>query len=137
MKKLICFYLVIFVAVFAFAINEDLETKTANTVTRQNMPVIILDAGHGGFDGGAVSGNILEKDINRVGRYYYANRNYIYTNKKLGTKKDLLKAYINKGVLEPIKILKNARDHKLYRLSVSIKGTVKGTTFHPKVEKYD
>lgn len=80
---------------------------------------------------------ILEKDINRVGRYYYANRNYIYTNKKLGTKKDLLKAYINKGVLEPIKILKNARDHKLYRLSVSIKGTVKGTTFHPKVEKYD
>ncbi|MGN0173172.1 MAG: N-acetylmuramoyl-L-alanine amidase [Acutalibacteraceae bacterium] len=64
MKKLICFYLVIFVAVFAFAINEDLETKTANTVTKQNMPVIILDAGHGGFDGGAVSGNILEKDIN-------------------------------------------------------------------------
>ena len=28
------------------------------------MPKIILDAGHGGFDGGAVSGEVLEKNIN-------------------------------------------------------------------------
>ncbi len=79
---------------------------------------------------------VLEKDINRIGRYYYANRNYIYTNKKLGTKKELIKAYISKGILEPIKILKNAKDHKLYRLKVSIKGTTKGILFNPTVEKY-
>lgn len=79
---------------------------------------------------------ILEKDMNRIKRYYYANRNYIYTNKKLGSKKELIKAYINKGILEPIKILKNAKDHKLFRLKTSLRGTMKGATFHPKVEKY-
>lgn len=79
---------------------------------------------------------VLEKDINRVKRYYYANRNYIYTNRKLGSKKELFKAYISKGIFEPIKILKNAEDHKFYRLKVSFKGTIKGMTFHPKVEKY-
>lgn len=79
---------------------------------------------------------VLEKDINRVKRYYYANRNYIYTNRKLGSKKELVKAYIRKGILEPIKILKGSKDHKFYRLKVSFKGTIKGMTFHPKVEKY-
>ncbi|NLT58323.1 MAG: hypothetical protein GXX99_05100 [Clostridiales bacterium] len=28
------------------------------------MPVVVVDAGHGGFDGGAVSGGVLEKDLN-------------------------------------------------------------------------
>ena len=40
----------------------------AANVSNANKPVIIIDAGHGGADGGAVSndGKILEKDINLI-----------------------------------------------------------------------
>ena len=39
-----------------FAIASDADLKKS--------PVIILDAGHGGFDSGATSGSVVEKDIN-------------------------------------------------------------------------
>ncbi len=41
----------------------DIKAKPAmiNTVS---YPTVIVDAGHGGFDGGAVSGKTVEKDIN-------------------------------------------------------------------------
>ena len=39
-------------------------TEVANTIAKQEKPTIIVDAGHGGFDGGAVKGNLNEKDIN-------------------------------------------------------------------------
>lgn len=65
MKKLLCFCFAIFVAIFALALNEDCKFKSVNTVTKPNKaPTIILDAGHGGFDGGAVVGDVVEKDIN-------------------------------------------------------------------------
>lgn len=34
------------------------------SMTLDATPVIVLDAGHGGFDGGAVVGSVVEKDIN-------------------------------------------------------------------------
>ncbi len=64
MKRLACFLLVIPLVAVCIAFDNDFGIKTANTVVMAQKPVIILDAGHGGFDGGAVSGDIVEKDIN-------------------------------------------------------------------------
>ncbi|MBQ7128565.1 MAG: N-acetylmuramoyl-L-alanine amidase [Clostridia bacterium] len=65
MKKILCFFVsaVILIAVF-ISIRNNTAIKNANAVTKVTMPKIILDAGHGGFDGGAVSGEVLEKNIN-------------------------------------------------------------------------
>ena len=65
LKKILCFIIsaIILIAVF-ISIGNDNAVKDANAVTKVTMPKIILDAGHGGFDGGAVSGEVLEKNIN-------------------------------------------------------------------------
>ncbi len=65
LKKILCFFVsaVILIAVF-ISIRNNTAIKNANAVTKVTMPKIILDAGHGGFDGGAVSGEVLEKNIN-------------------------------------------------------------------------
>ncbi|GMM13177.1 glycosyltransferase family 2 protein [Lactobacillus amylovorus subsp. animalium] len=78
---------------------------------------------------------ILENDVNRIKRYYYANRNYIYTNKNLEGKKQFVKSLISKGIIEPVKILKYAKKHKVFKLKVSVTGTIKGLVFHPTVEQ--
>ena len=56
---------VIYLAVIAFGL---LMTVRAKTVPAFSMPlskkVVLIDAGHGGFDPGKVSGSSLEKDIN-------------------------------------------------------------------------
>lgn len=41
----------------------DVMAKPA-MISTADLPTVIIDAGHGGFDGGAVSGNTVEKDIN-------------------------------------------------------------------------
>ncbi len=79
---------------------------------------------------------ISEKEPTRIKRYYFANRNIIYTQRKLESKKELTKALINKAIFEPIKIIKYAKKDKIYRLRTSIRGTFKGLVFHPNVEKY-
>lgn len=57
----ILFSLLIFL--FSFFIKEDYINTVKNSSV--NPPTIIIDAGHGGFDGGAVSiDGSLEKDIN-------------------------------------------------------------------------
>lgn len=77
MKKLFCFITIIFVSIFSSNIKD---TKFAST--------ICIDAGHGGFDGGATRDNILEKDITLkaslyIGRFF-ENTGYkvIYTRTK-------------------------------------------------------
>lgn len=44
-------------------LNQRMETQTVS-VTMSNKPMVILDPGHGGFDGGAQGGGINEKEIN-------------------------------------------------------------------------
>ncbi|MDO5124881.1 MAG: N-acetylmuramoyl-L-alanine amidase [Ruminococcus sp.] len=70
-KKLltaICFGLMCtFVGVMGYNADKRLvlETASTNLSDATNKPVIVLDAGHGGPDGGCVSvNNMLEKDIN-------------------------------------------------------------------------
>lgn len=44
---------------------ESTQYASSNNLSSNNIPTIIIDAGHGGEDGGAVvQGDILEKDIN-------------------------------------------------------------------------
>ena len=44
---------------------ESTQDASSNNLSSNNIPTIIIDAGHGGEDGGAVvQGDILEKDIN-------------------------------------------------------------------------
>lgn len=65
MKKVLCFLVsaIIFLAVI-ISIKSNNAIKNANAVAKVAMPKIVLDAGHGGFDGGAVNGEVLEKNIN-------------------------------------------------------------------------
>ena len=61
------FISIILTATLFFVILTVESTKDASTnnISSYNSPVIIIDAGHGGEDGGAVvQDNILEKDIN-------------------------------------------------------------------------
>lgn len=54
----------VFVTLFSLIIIEVSNYVTASTVS-QHLPTIIIDAGHGGFDPGAVAGDgTVEKDIN-------------------------------------------------------------------------
>ena len=53
-----------FLVCFIF-INTATIYNVASVLTTEKKKIII-DAGHGGFDGGASNGNILEKDINLI-----------------------------------------------------------------------
>ena len=64
------FYLTIFIIYFAVALIMgnifDNTSKKVGAIPNFNTPAIIIDAGHGGEDGGAIAidGKTLEKDIN-------------------------------------------------------------------------
>ena len=66
MKKLLIILIPLFICsiifIFSFSIKKDVFTNKNST---NNQRVIIIDAGHGGFDGGAVAKDgTIEKDIN-------------------------------------------------------------------------
>ena len=71
-------FLVIYLAVsvllvFVSVKNHNTDSSCNYAASYDNKPVIIIDPGHGGIDGGAVSRTgILETDINLViSRYIY------------------------------------------------------------------
>ena len=64
MKRLICFLFALVLAMICWNIDSSFYIKSANAVAFSKKPIIIVDAGHGDFDGGAVKGDIIEKDIN-------------------------------------------------------------------------
>ncbi len=74
MKKIYILFLLLFISICVLALsfrvrNESL--KISNDITTEN--VIIIDAGHGGFDGGAIGANgTIEKNINLyISKYVY------------------------------------------------------------------
>lgn len=68
LEKLIFFFLMLAAAVLAviFVINPGFAGKTAVfTAGNKNSPILVIDAGHGGEDGGAVSSSgVRESSIN-------------------------------------------------------------------------
>ena len=59
----LAFFLVVSCTVSALTYNS--KTASTNATATNSKPVIILDAGHGGEDGGAVSDSgLVEKDVN-------------------------------------------------------------------------
>lgn len=78
LKKLICYsaipaflliYLIVYYLMVLFCSDG---VKTSETITKTtDVPVVIIDPGHGGVDGGAVSASgILEKDVNlKIAKY--------------------------------------------------------------------
>ena len=63
-KILVITSLLLFVCIVAVS-SAISPAASPTSVTINNKPKIILDAGHGGFDGGAVaSDGTVEKDIN-------------------------------------------------------------------------
>lgn len=79
---------------------------------------------------------VLEKDRNRIKRYFFANRNAVYTTKKLEGNARLVELLLKKLGYEPLKILFKSKDYKLFRLKYSLKGTLWGLFYNPKTEKY-
>lgn len=64
MKNIIC-VLLSFLILFLSVIFSQIQLSSSNNIYQQDFPVIIIDAGHGGEDGGAVAQDgTLEKDIN-------------------------------------------------------------------------
>lgn len=78
---------------------------------------------------------VKEKSLGRIRRYYLSQRNTIFYLKKHSTKKEVFKATVRQGIKIPIKALLKAKDYRFYRAWISIKGTVAGLFFNPKVEK--
>ena len=58
--------LLISISIFIYTLTIHNPISTVNqTKQDSNQPIVIIDAGHGGFDGGAVAGDgTIEKDIN-------------------------------------------------------------------------
>lgn len=67
MKRLIISlpYFIIILVALGLIITDYQNNNRIDMVTSSNLPLVIIDAGHGGFDGGAVaSDGTNEKDIN-------------------------------------------------------------------------
>lgn len=56
----------IYVFLFVFPLVYKENVVATSTIVQSQKPVIIIDSGHGGFDGGATANGILEKDINLI-----------------------------------------------------------------------
>ncbi len=74
MKKLFLIFVPILVCSLILSssvIYKNNHSIFADTIVSKNFPVIIIDAGHGGFDGGATAKDgTIEKDINlKISRY--------------------------------------------------------------------
>lgn len=65
MKKAFLSILLTFALFFTILIIDKTRNVSSDNITANDIPLIIIDAGHGGEDGGAVvNENIYEKDIN-------------------------------------------------------------------------
>lgn len=63
-KSLVALALSVLIFVSSLLINK-ISVSSSNTIINENLPIIIIDAGHGGEDGGAIGiDGTCEKDIN-------------------------------------------------------------------------
>jgi len=84
-----------------------------------------------------VGTNIIdETQKSRIKRYYYANRNALYTKRKLEGSKGVLKE-LAKQVYSYFVIIFKKNAHSSYKLLCSFRGTVSGLFFSPVIEHVD
>ena len=92
MKKL--FLLIIPLLICSIILSSTIIYKHSNDIsvnlnTRSELPVIIIDAGHGGFDGGATSSDgTIEKDINLKISLYLSEYLSLFGFKSILTRED-------------------------------------------------
>lgn len=81
-KKKIIFSVICIIMISAFAVLMcsafyKLQLNTSSNNIKSTMPFVIIDAGHGGEDGGAVNDSgVLEKDLNLIISKYTADLFY-------------------------------------------------------------
>ena len=65
-RKSVILYIVFFIIYLILIIYAfyNIDNYSAVNVEYNSLPVIVIDAGHGGEDGGAVANNVVEKNIN-------------------------------------------------------------------------
>ena len=67
-KVIYIYYIISFLLFLGFVIlivnAYSNVSQTVSTTVNNKTPIIVIDAGHGGEDGGATANNIIEKDIN-------------------------------------------------------------------------
>lgn len=63
-KAVLAIISIIVIIAVIISVKDNLRIKEANGFAVCQKPKIVVDAGHGGFDGGAVKGETVEKDIN-------------------------------------------------------------------------
>ncbi|MEE3427720.1 MAG: N-acetylmuramoyl-L-alanine amidase [Ruminococcus sp.] len=65
-NKAFIVYVILFIAYLTFIVLSFINIDSLADVNSSDIsePIIVIDAGHGGEDGGAVANNIVEKDIN-------------------------------------------------------------------------
>jgi N-acetylmuramoyl-L-alanine amidase len=65
-NKAFIIYVILFIAYLIFIVLSFINIDSLADVNSSDIsePIIVIDAGHGGEDGGAVANNIVEKDIN-------------------------------------------------------------------------
>lgn len=80
-----------------------------------------------------VGSDIVTDSADRIGRYFFAYRNYYYTQKKfrgfVGASIQIIKLFVMTFC-----IIRKSKDHKFKRIVTIFKGLISGLVFHPKVD---
>lgn len=76
---------------------------------------------------------ILNDSLDRIPRYTYMFRNWIYIDKKYASKKRVFRRFLSEFALI-FSIIVHGKDHKILRISAVIKGISKGFFFNPKIQ---
>ena len=80
--------------------------------------------------------DVVLNDKSRISRYYLFVRNRIYMAKQVHSVKGVIKAYLS-GMKQILRVAFFAKDNKLYRIKIIIKGLITGIGFNPQIEKID
>lgn len=79
--------------------------------------------------------DILKEKKDRVGRYFYAQRNWLYISKKSGKKE--MKEYMVNFIKLLVKIVLFKNEGKYEKVKVIMRGFFQGLKFNPKIEYVD
>lgn len=76
---------------------------------------------------------VQNDDLARVQRYYYQFRNNMYITRHYHDRKAVRKM-VRVNLIDTVRVLFKAKDHRFKRASAELRGTIKGLSFEPKVK---